>query len=323
MPLSVSLAGPAGKPGQVYYSLTHNQEPSPPKPTGTEILIKLRAAALNHRDLFQRQHLYPGTTFAPVPLCADGAGTVISVGPDVPNPDSLTNKRVVINPGLGWASDPYGPEEDGPSGGNYLILGGTKYYPKGTLGEYITVEASEVEIAPSHLSDIEAAALPLTGLTAWRAVGPNKLGERNVGQGKDVLITGIGGGVALMALAILVAKGTRVWVTSGSEEKLTRATKELGAAGGVSYKEDKWEEKLLALIKEKNGGKKKLLDGIVDGAGGDIATKAAKLLRVSFISFFALYFNLYIHQPQTIPLTNRTETKSTSPQFPTSNLTIS
>ena len=290
MPLSVSISGPAGKPGQVYYPLVHNRDPAAPTPQGSELLLHMRAAALNHRDHFIRQHLYPGTTFAPVPLGADGCGVVISTGPDIKESEkqSWLGKRVVVNPGTGWESDPVGPEEDGPTGGNYLILGGTKFYPKGTMGEYLVVESSEVELAPEHLSDVEAAALPLTGLTAWRAVGPYKLGERNSGEGKDVLVTGIGGGVALMALVILKAKGTRVWVTSGSQEKLDKATKELGAAGGVNYKEEGWEGKLLELVKQKNGGKKKLLDGIVDGAGGDIGNKAFKLLRVSLVTFFVI-----------------------------------
>ena len=79
-------------------------------------------------------------------------------------------------------------------------MGGSKHYPKGTLAEYLAIDQEQAELAPSHLSDAEAAALPLTGLTAWRAVGVEKLGKRNVGEGKDVLVTGIGGGVALNAL---------------------------------------------------------------------------------------------------------------------------
>ena len=275
MPKSISIVGPPGKPGEVYYDLHVNDTPAP-APSGSELLISMRAAALNHRDLFLRQHLYPGLTFAPVPLGADGSGVVVSCGPDADS-SFWNGKRVIVNPGIGWKDAPEGPEEE--FGGIYCTLGGTKFYPKGTLGEYFVVDQSEVEIAPDHLSDVEAAALPLTGLTAWRCVA-EKLGPRNIGQGKDVLVTGIGGGVALMALGFLSKMGTRVWVSSGSQEKIERATEEAGATGGVNYKEQGWENKLVEMLKEKTGGKKKTLDGIIDGAGGDIVDKGRKLLKV-------------------------------------------
>lgn len=133
-----------------------------------------------------------------------------------------------------------------------------------------------MEAAPGHLSDAEAAALPLTGLTAWRAVvTKGGLGEGKTegkGKGKKVLITGIGGGVALMALAFATKLGAEVWVSSGSAEKIERA-KELGARGGVSYKEEGWEKQLVEMA----GGE---LDVVIDGAGGDIAAKAVRFLRV-------------------------------------------
>ena len=92
---------------------------------------------------------------------------------------------------------------------------------------------SEVEEAPAHLSIDEAARLPLCGLMAYRAV----FTKGNVKAGDNVLITGIGGGIALAALSFCVAVGANVWVTSnsGSPEKL-EATKKLGARGGVSYR---------------------------------------------------------------------------------------
>jgi NADPH:quinone reductase-like Zn-dependent oxidoreductase len=230
----------------------------------------LTAASLNHRDLFLRQHLYPGLTFD-VPLCADGVGTVVSVGPDVQNPQQWHGKRVILNPGTGWKEDPDGPED--PTG--YKILGGTKFEPRGTLQEFVTADESEVEEAPAHLSDAEAAALPLTGLTAWRAL-ITKAGAKNSSKGAAVLITGIGGGVALMALRFAVARGADVFVTSSSEEKIKKAV-ELGAKGGVNYKEEGWEKKLLAQLPPG----KKTFNAIIDGAGGDIIEKGVKILKVS------------------------------------------
>jgi NADPH:quinone reductase-like Zn-dependent oxidoreductase len=257
-----------GKPGQVYYPLSVQTLPLP-TPQGRELLVKMTAASLNHRDVFLRQHLYPGATFD-VPLGADGVGVVVGTGPDVTNPERWQGKRVILNPGTGWNDSPDGPED--PKG--YRIMGGTKIYNKGTLQEYLTIEESEVEEAPEHLSDAEAAALPLTGLTGWRALVV-KAGERNSGKGAAVLITGIGGGVALIVLRFAVARGADVYVTSSSEEKIQKAVA-LGARGGVNYKEEGWEKKLLGMLPS---GKQNF-DAVIDGAGGDSVEKATKLLKV-------------------------------------------
>ncbi|PGG96620.1 hypothetical protein GX51_07745 [Blastomyces parvus] len=265
------IDGKPGKPGQVYYPLSLKKLPIP-TPQGSELLIKLTAAALNHRDLFIRQHLYPGIA-AGVPLLADGVGTVVSAGPDVTEPHSWLQKRVILNPGTGWLDSEEGPES--PTG--YAIMGGTKFNTKGTLQEYVTIDVSEVEEAPAHLTDVEAAALPLTGLTAWRAL-VTKAGAKNSSQGAAILITGIGGGVALMALRFAVARGVHVVVTSSSEEKLKLAVG-LGAKGGVNYKEPQWEKKALELLP---AGKKNY-DAIIDGAGGDSVEKGVKLLKAGGI----------------------------------------
>ena len=267
MPKAITISKIDGKPGQVYYPLSLDEVPKP-KPSSNELLVKISAAALNHRDLFIRQALYPAYTFG-VPLLADGCGTVESCGSSADK--SWLGKRVVINPGTGWNDSPEGPEEKG----GYKILGGTKTNPNGTLQEYMCVPESEVEEAPQHLSDAEAAALPLTGLTGWRAVMV-KCEERNLRPGKNVLITGIGGGVALMALIFATSSGANVWVTSGNEEKIRKA-KELGAKGGVIYKEAGWEKKLLGMLPAEN----KFIDAIVDGAGGDTVEKGARLLKVA------------------------------------------
>ncbi|KAI2266028.1 hypothetical protein LOZ10_002029, partial [Ophidiomyces ophidiicola] len=252
--------GKFGKPGQVYYPLALRDVPQP-TPQGNELLIQITAAALNHRDLFIRQHLYPGVSFD-TPLLADGVGTVVGAGPDVAHPETWLHQRVVLNPGFGWQDSPDGPE----TAAGYAIMGGT-------LQEFIALDAREVERAPTHLSDAEAAALPLTGLTAWRAL-VTKAGERNSRAGAAVLITGIGGGVALMALRFAVARGADVYVTSSSAQKLQQA-RDLGARGGANYKEAGWEKQLLAQLPPG----KTHFDAIIDGAGGDVVDKAVKLLK--------------------------------------------
>jgi NADPH:quinone reductase-like Zn-dependent oxidoreductase len=232
------------------------------------------AAALNHRDLFIRQHLYPAIGFG-VPLLADGCGTVISTGSSS-EAQKWKGKRVVLNPGTGWKDDPEGPED--PVG--YKILGGTKVNPAGTLGDHIVIAAAELEEAPEHLSDVEAASIPLTGLTAWRAV-ITKSG--NAKPDRNILVTGIGGGVAIMALLFANANGANVYVTSGSEEKIQKA-KELGAVGGVNYKDKDWGKKLKTMLPKD----RPYLDAVIDGAGGDIVNQSMRLLKASLSNPFLL-----------------------------------
>ena len=165
-----------------------------------------------------------------MPLLADGVGVVTAAGAD-PAARRWAGRRVVLNPARGWRADRDGPE---PDEGGFAILGGTRHYAAGTLAEEGLFDAAEAHAAPAHLTDAQAAALPLAGLTAWRAL-VGKSGA--AGEGCRVLVTGIGGGVALMVLLFAVKMGVRVWVTSGSAEKIERA-KALGAMGGVSYKEE-------------------------------------------------------------------------------------
>ncbi|KAE8352526.1 hypothetical protein BDV28DRAFT_124206 [Aspergillus coremiiformis] len=267
MSKAVFISQIEAKPGQVYYPLSIQTLPQP-TPKGCELLVKMTAASLNHRDVFLRQHLYPGVTFD-VPMGSDGVGVVVGSGPAVSNPERWQGRRVILNPGMGWNDSPDGPED--PIG--VRLMGGTKFYNKGTLQEYLTIDESKVVEAPEHLSDAEAAALPLTGLTGWRALVV-KAGERNSGKGAAVLLTGIGGGVALMALRFAVTRGADVYVTSSSQEKIQKAV-DLGAKGGVNYKEEGWEKKLLTMLP----AGKKTFDAIIDGAGGDAIEKAVKLLK--------------------------------------------
>lgn len=221
--------------------------------------------ALNHRDHFLRQHLYPAPSFD-TPLLADGCGVVKAVGSSASK--SWIGKTVILVPGRGWKDAPEGPEA--PTG--YSILGGTKTHPLGTAQDVLVVEESEVEEAPAHLSPAQAAALPLTGLTGWRAL-MSKSG--NAKEGRNILVTGIGGGVALSVLQFAVAVGANVWVTSGNQAKIDKA-KEFGAKGGVIYKGEAWEKELLKQLPKD----RPYLDSIIDGAGGDVVKKSVRLLKV-------------------------------------------
>ncbi|CAG8974616.1 hypothetical protein HYALB_00009793 [Hymenoscyphus albidus] len=262
MPKAITIEKIDGKPGQVYYPLKIHDLPSP-KPAPNELVITVQAAALNHRDFFLRQHLYPSPSFT-APLLADGTGIVTGLGSAASK--SWLGKRVLLMPSRGWEE-----AHEGPETGNFAILGGTSTFPLGTLQEVLCVDEKEVEEVPGHLSAVEAAALPLVGLTGWRAL-VSKSG--NALEGRNILITGIGGGVASAVLQFAVAMGMRVFVTSGGREKIEKAIN-LGAVGGVSYKGEKWEKELKELLPKD----RPFIDTIIDGAGGNVVSKAAKLLK--------------------------------------------
>ena len=219
-----------------------------------EVLIKLQAAALNHRDIFIRQGLYPGIKLPVIPG-SDGAGVVEEVGEGV---DPVwRGQAVIINPALNWGNNPkfYGPD--------FRILG---MPDNGTFAEYVVVGASYIYPKPAHLSFEQAAALPLAGLTAWRAL-MTRAGLHRSGTTEKVLITGIGGGAALLALQFAVAAGAEVWVTSGADEKLEKA-KTLGALGGSNYREPDWAKTLMAQTGGSGHPLRGYFDVIIDSAGG-------------------------------------------------------
>jgi NADPH:quinone reductase-like Zn-dependent oxidoreductase len=240
-----------------------------PAPGPGQVLVKISAASLNHRDLFIRQHLYPGISFT-APLFSDAYGIVTALGPDCSPAarDSLLHKPVILVPTRGWDSSPDGPEQP-----NFCIIGAALGAPAtGAAIEYLVVDEKDVVPAPEHLTPAEGACLPVVGVTAWRSL---VVKSGNALPGRNILITGIGGGVALQALQFAVAKGCNVWVTSGEKGKIERAVKEFGAKGGVSYREKGWEKELGKLLPKE----RPFLDAVIDGAGGDVVVKTAKLLK--------------------------------------------
>jgi NADPH:quinone reductase-like Zn-dependent oxidoreductase len=247
-------------PGKVWYPLKVHETPVPTPSTSTQLLLHPTHVALNHRDVFLRQHLYPAPAFDSTPMFSDAVAQVIN------KDGSDAGRRVLLNPGHGWEKDEKGPEKA------YGIVGGTKTNPLGLAADYVLVEEVETAHCPEHLSGVEAAALPLCGLTGWRAL-VTKSGAAE--RGSNILVTGIGGGVALMVLLFAVKMGVNVWVSSGDEGKIAKA-KELGAKGGVNYKTKGWEKELLGMLPKE----KPMLDAIIDGAGGDVGDKAARLLKV-------------------------------------------
>jgi zinc-binding alcohol dehydrogenase/oxidoreductase len=235
--------------------------PAPVAATG-EVVVTLQAAALNHRDVWIKLGQYAGLKY-PAQPGSDGAGKVTALGEGVEA--EWLGREVIINPSFGWGASEaaFGPE--------FTILG----LPRdGTLAQQIAVPVTQLALKPGHLSWQEAAALPLAGLTAYRAL----FARAQLRAGDKILISGIGGGVALFALQFAVAQGAEVWVTSSSEEKIAKAVA-LGARGGFDYTVDGWAK--TAAEKLPGGG----FDVIVDSAGGpgfehliDLAVSGARIV---------------------------------------------
>src|SRR5215831_2271910 len=210
-------------------------------PESGEAVVAIRCAALNHRDVWIQKGLYAGLKF-PIILGSDGAGVVIETGSGVD--PAWRGKEVIINPSIAWG------ESERWQGKDFRILG---LPDNGTFAERVKVPATQLVSKPAHLDFAHAAALPLAGLTAYRAL----FSRAGLVSGERVLVTGIGGGVALFALQFALAAGATVYVTSGSDEKLARA-KQLGAAGGANYRKESWFKDL----------KRVGFDVIIDSAGG-------------------------------------------------------
>jgi NADPH:quinone reductase-like Zn-dependent oxidoreductase len=218
-------------------------------PREGEAVVRLRGAALNKRDYWITKGKYPGLAFPMIPG-SDGAGVVLG--------GNQNGREVIINPSLDWGDDPDHFSSD------FRILGMPDY---GTFSYLVKVPEENLFEKPLHLSWVESAALPVCGVTAYRAMmtrGRAKSGER-------MLITGIGGGVATMALLFGVAHGMEVWVSSSSDNKIDQAILH-GAAGGGNYTRPNWDKELA----EKVNGK---FDLVIDGAGGSDFSRIVPLMN--------------------------------------------
>lgn len=208
------------------------------------ILVKLEAAALNHRDVWIQKGLYAGIKY-PTILGSDGAGT------------TEDGQSVIINPSINWGND------QRFQGKTYEILG---LPMDGTFAEYVKVPKENIVAKPEHLTFEQAAALPLAGLTAYRALFTRCQAK----AGDKVLISGIGGGVALFAMQFALAAGCEVWVTSGSEEKIAKAVS-MGTKGGFDYRTEGWSKTATATT----GG----FDCVIDSAAGKGFAELVKVCR--------------------------------------------
>jgi NADPH:quinone reductase-like Zn-dependent oxidoreductase len=226
------------------------EEAPTPEPGPGQVLVALRAAALNHLDLFARSGVIPGV---PLPHTggADGAGVVAGCGPGAGRYPVGT--RVFFDPGLSDGTCDYCARGEHSLCDTWEILG---EHRDGTFAQAVVMPEVNLRPIPDGLSFEEAAAFPLVFLTAWRMV----ISKARIVPGETVLILGIGGGVALAALQIAKHVGARVFVTSGSQAKLDRA-KAMGADVLINHKATDFSKEVWE-ITHKRG-----VDVVIDSVG--------------------------------------------------------
>ncbi|RCH54785.1 alcohol dehydrogenase [Mucilaginibacter hurinus] len=226
-----------------------------PQPAEGEVLVQLKAAALNRRDWWITRGKYAGISY-PAIIGSDGAGIVTEVGPGVDR--DWIGKEVIIYPARNWG------DKEEYQANDFGIIGLPPY--SGTFAEYVNVTVGQLQFKPAHLTWEQAATLTVAGLTAYRAL----FTKGQPKEGNTVLITGVGGGAGTFALQYAVAAGCKVFVTSGSNEKIERA-RQLGALAGVNYKAQDWAEQL----KQLSGG----FDVIIDSALGEGFSKLLDVIK--------------------------------------------
>ena len=207
------------------------QDVSDPKAAPGEVLVRVRACALNHLDIFVREGIPALKTPLPFWTGCDIAGDVAEVGPDVTG--LRVGDRVCVNPNLTCGRCEFCIQGEDSLCVRYGILG--EHLPGG-LAELVAVSAENVLPLPAHVSYEHAASFILTNMTAWRMV----VTQARVRPGEDVLILGVGGGVSSTAVQIAKLCGARVLVTSSSDAKLERA-RQLGADVSINYAKEDWE----------------------------------------------------------------------------------
>ena len=212
-----------------------------PEPGAGEVRVAIKAASMNHREMWISRGLYPGMV-VPSTMGCDGAGVVDMLGEGVSG--ASVGDEVVIYPGRDWGPNRHTPQPE------FGLLG--MPHP-GTIAEYVCVPVENLAPKPSGMNWEEAAATLLTGLTAWRAL----MFKGRLEPSDTLLISGVGGGVATFGLAFAVALGCKVFVTGESQEVIDRA-KQMGAIDGLLFTDPEWRK----AIKPMTGG----IDVVLDGA---------------------------------------------------------
>lgn len=228
--------------------LNHNsfqlEEVNTPTVGKHQALVKIHYAALNHRDQWIREGQYAKIQL-PAILGSDGCGQVVGIFNEEDN--HWIGKEVIINPNINWGTNQQFQSKE------YQILG---MPTQGTLAEYIVLNIDRLHVKPTYLSNEQASALPLAGMTAYNAL----FNKGKVERGMNVLISGVGGGVAQFAFLFAHAVGANTYVTS-SKDAVLETCNNLGAKDGANYTGKDAIKNLSKTI----GG----FDVIIDSACGD------------------------------------------------------
>lgn len=234
-----------------------------PRPQADEVVIATRSAALNHLDIWVRKGRPDNNLPLPHVLGSDASGVVYEVGSNVS--DLKEGDEVLVNPGLSCGSCRACRKGQHSECANYGILGLSR---PGTFAQYFCVPARNVYRKPAYMTFADAAAFPLTYLTAWRMV----VSKGCVKPGQRVLIHGIGGGVAQAALVFATLAGAETFVTSSSEEKLLKAG-QMGANHVISYTRENVVERVMGITNGQG------IDLIIDAVGAKTMPSNLELVR--------------------------------------------
>ena len=252
--MKAALLLKTGNPEDLKNNLVLKEIPVPEIKTN-EVLVQIKSASINRRDLFISKGLYPKINL-PVVLGSDCSGIIHSKGKNV---DEFENgDEVLINPGMNW-----GDNENFQSI-EFKILG---MPDNGTFAEFVKIEKSYLYRKPAHLDFEQASAIPLAGVTAFRALYK----KANLTEKDNILITGIGGGVSSLALSFALKTCENVFVTSGSDIKIAKAVS-LGANAGVNYNEENWHKKISEISENK-------INVVIDSSGGETYSKCLEILN--------------------------------------------
>jgi len=238
-----------------------------PEVNSHQILIEVKAVALNHLDLFIRGGI-PGLTLEmPHILGSDISGVIKEIGNSV-NGNLEVGQKVIVDPGLSCGTCEFCIKGEQSLCRQYQIIG---EHVRGGYAEYFAVNAENIIPVPktSGLDFVESAAIPLTFMTAWRLL----ISKGKLGPGDDVLIIGIGGGVALAALQIAKITGARVFVTSSSDTKLEKA-RLLGADFVINHNTTPDYHKEIGKITNRRG-----VDIVLDSVGTATWERSLRSLR--------------------------------------------
>lgn len=226
------------------------KEMDDPVPQDEEVVVSLRYAGLNRRDLYIPNRL--GTGHEALILGSDGSGIIEEIGKNVTNVS--VGDEVIINPSLCWYENSDAPPND------FDVLGMPDH---GTLAEKIVVSSDQVEKKPEHLSWKESGVLALAGLTAYRAL----FTKGQLTKSDTVFIPGAGSGVATFLITFAKSIGAKVIVTSRSETKIEQALK-LGADVAINTNSD-WEKEL----------ENEIVDVVIESVGRATFNRSLKVLK--------------------------------------------